>query len=96
MLLGLEGRYKSRIREDHPIMPWLVRYSAVLINISKIGDDGRTAYERRKGKKFNRPLPEIGECIYYLNPKSVGKDKLDARWENAISVGLRGGQEKSL
>ena len=25
----------------------------------------------------------------YLNPNSVGKDKLDSRWENGIFVGLR-------
>ena len=34
-------------------------------------------------------LPEIGECVYCLHPNSVGKDKLDPRWENGIFVGFR-------
>ena len=89
MILALESRCKSKIRQDHPIFPWLIRHSAILINIAKVGDDGKTAYERRKGKKFLRSIPEIGECIWFLRPESVGKDKLDTRWENGIFVGLR-------
>ena len=89
MLLSLESRYKMKLKEDHPIMAWLVRHAAMLINIIKVGQDGRTAYERRKGRKFNRPLPEIGECIMYLNPKSIGVDKLDPRSEQGIFAGLR-------
>ena len=79
MILSLESRYKSKIRQDHPIFPWLIRHSAILLNIAKVGDDGKTAYERRKGKRFLRAIPEIGECIWFLRPESVGKDKLDTR-----------------
>ena len=64
-------------------------HAAMLINLCKMGDDGLTAYERRKGKKFNRTLPEIGEGIWYLKPESRGVDKLDSRWEDGIFAGLR-------
>jgi hypothetical protein len=89
MRLALQARYKTKIRTDHPIMPWLVHHAALLIDICRIGTDGCTPYERRKGKKFHRPLPEIGECIWYLKPQSVGKDKLDTRWESGVFAGLR-------
>ena len=89
MRLALQARYKSKIRTDHPIMPWLVHHAAILIDICRVGNDGRTPYERKKGKKFIRALPEIGECIWYLRPQSVGKDKLDTRWESGVFAGLR-------
>jgi thiol-disulfide isomerase/thioredoxin len=60
MKLALESRYGRVIRSDHSIFPWLVMYAGVLINICKIGPDGRTPYERRKGKRFNQTLPEFG------------------------------------
>ena len=70
-------------------MPWLVHHAAFLLNICKVGEDGRTAYETRKGKRFLRLLPEIGECIWYLRPQSLGKEKLDTRWENGVFAGVR-------
>ena len=64
--LGLQSRYRTRLRSDHPVMPWVIKHAALLINICKVGEDGRTAWERRKGKNFNRQLPEIGECVWFL------------------------------
>ena len=58
MKLALQSRYKSRIRSDHPILPWLVTHAAMILNLCKVGKDGRTAHERRKGKRFLRALPE--------------------------------------
>ena len=31
--LGLQSRYNSKIRADHPIMPWLMHHAALLINL---------------------------------------------------------------
>ena len=89
MKLALQSRYKSRIRSDHPILPWLVKHAAMILNLCKIGNDGRIAYERRKGKRFLRTLPEFGECIWHLKPQSVGKEKLESRWESGVFAGLR-------
>lgn len=87
--LALQPRYKSRIRSDHPILPWLAKHAAMILNLCKVGKDGRTAYERRKGKRFLRTLPEFGECVRYLKPQSVGKEKLESRWESGVFAGPR-------
>ena len=55
----------------------------------KGGEDGRTAWERRKGKRFNRRLPEIGEWVWLLKALSEGKGKMDTRWEDGIYLGVR-------
>ena len=75
--------------EDHPIWPWAVMYSVMLINICLVGEDGRTPYERRKGRRFKKELPEFGECIRHLKPESQGKDKAESRWENGVYAGIR-------
>ena len=77
------------MRSDHPIMPWVIKHSAFLINVCRVGEDGRTAWERRKGKRFQRQLPEIGECVWFLKALSEGKEKLDTRWEDGVFAGIK-------
>ena len=61
----------------------------MLVNIGQRGDDGRTAWERVKGRRFNREAPEFGKRIMYLKPNSFGKDKLDSRWETGHFLGIQ-------
>ena len=49
--------------EDHPIWPWAVMYSAMFINICLVGEDGRTPYERRKGRRFKKGLGSAPEAV---------------------------------
>ena len=56
----------------------------MLLNIGQRGQDGRSAWERVKGRRFNRELPGFGERVMYLKPNSLGKDKLEARWGNCV------------
>ena len=85
---ALESRYQMKIGEAHNVLPWLIMYAAILINICSIGEDGKTAYERRRGKSFKREIPEFGESIWYLRPGSAGKDKLDERWGDGVYLGI--------
>ena len=32
---------------------------------------------------------EFGECVWYLKPKSAGKDKLNSRWGEGVWSGVR-------
>ena len=78
--MSLETRYQMKIVESHNILPWLVMYAAMLINICKVRADGKTAYEPRTGKKFERELREFGESMWYPKPGPARKDKLDEGW----------------
>ena len=64
------------------VLPWLARHAAMTLNIGQRGEDGRSAWERVKGKCFNREVPEFGEKVLYLKPESLGVNKLDSRWES--------------
>ena len=49
--LDLEAKLKTPVRISHPCISWMVENVADIINKFKIGHDGRTAYERLKGKR---------------------------------------------
>ena len=61
---ALDGRFPG----GHPVLPWLVKYSAAMVNRRRRGPDGKTAYELRKGRKFARALPHLAEKILFMIP----------------------------
>jgi len=85
----LEDNYGFRLLASHAAMPWLVRYAAETIFRHKVGQDGKTARERLRGRKFKRELVEFGECVWYLKPKSKGKEKFETRWGTGVWLGIR-------
>ena len=62
---ALDEHYKTTFNENHVLLPWLIAYAASLISKFTIGEDGKTAHERARGRKFRKLLPELGECILY-------------------------------
>jgi len=86
---ALEARVGFPMYETSEILNWMIRHSAMLINIGQRGQDGRSAWERVKGRRFNSELPEFGEQVMFLKPGSLGKDKFDSRWDVGHFLGLR-------
>ena len=72
MSLAVEMRCEVKIDENHPIWPWMVTYDAMLHSICHVTSDGKTPWEKRKGRRFGRDLPEFAENIMYLRPKLIG------------------------
>ena len=87
--MNLEARYNIKVKQDSAILPWLIIYSAMLINMCHVGSDGRTPYERGRRRKFKKAIPEFGECVWFMRRESVGENKLDTRWEEGIYVGIK-------
>ena len=54
-----------------------------------VGKDGRTAYERWKGRKFKRDVAEFGECVWYFKARSRGATGMSGRWGQGIWLGIR-------
>ena len=87
----LESRIGTKIPSSHDIVPWLIEYAAVLINRGQVGADGRTAYERLKGKKVGLPGLQFGERILWKSnvPSYKRRDKMDTDWSEGIFLGQR-------
>ncbi len=58
----------------------MVEYTRVLLNRYEVGKDGKTAYERLRGRILG---VEFGELLHFR--RSIlgdGKDKFDSLWED--------------
>ena len=86
---GLEQRLGLKLSCKHPVMTWLVEHSADLISKYQVGEDGKTAYERWKGKRFTMEEVEFGERIHYrLNAKNKAQqEKLEVRYGEGFYMG---------
>ena len=50
LVSALGSRWKGTIPDRRSIWPWLVEYASYLLNRCNVGADGKTAYERCRGK----------------------------------------------
>ena len=65
LMLCLEERIGARIPVGHPILTWLVRHAAWCRTTRVRHTDGRTAYERARGRAFKTPMVGFGEYCRY-------------------------------
>ena len=83
-LACLLGRFGREFPGGHPVLPWLVKYSAAMVNRCRRGPDGKTAYELRKGRKgrkFARALPNFAEKILLIIPRITKHvARVEPRW----------------
>ena len=88
----LEIRLRRRIPADHPVMAWLVKHAAWILTIRVRGKDGKTSYERLRGKPFSKKSVGFAEmCLFRLPLKSAKADdedgKLSVRWVKGVFMG---------
>ena len=80
ILSELETKLKIEVGVDHPILAWIARHAAFLMTRFRIGEDGKSAYERTLGRPWRRPTIVFGEQVMF---KPVGsrhkRGSLDAR-----------------
>jgi len=67
------------------MVPWAVTYAAAMHARHRRGPDGRTAFERRRGKEFKVQLPPLGEQILFAAPAAGAA----TRWKKGVFIGLR-------
>ena len=89
LLMAFEGRIGREINAKEPVVTFMPEYAAYLMNRREVGKDGKTAYERSKGKKATVLGIEFGEkLLYKVKPKDKN-EKINPRWEYGIFVGVR-------
>ena len=82
---GLETRIGMKISGKHPVTFWLIEHAADLLTKYAVGEDGKTAYERMKGKPYLGDVVEFGEKIHHRLRKKG--DKMDVRWDEGFYLG---------
>ena len=91
MACALQDRWKAELPSKHPIWTWITEYSAYLLNRCEVSTDGRTAYERSKGKSAHFCDHEFGEVVLWKKQSTRGPlGKLSTTWSKGIFLGVRG------
>lgn len=84
---ALESRYKDfKLKVSSVSYPWLVRHSAWQLTRFLVKADGKTPYERLKGREYKGEVVEPFETVHYKLAQDA-KGKLDAQSAIGIWVG---------
>ena len=54
-----------------------------------VGKDGRTSYERRRGRACRVPVATFGEKVWYkqIREQKERKDKIESEWHEGLWLG---------
>ena len=75
-------RYESR----HPLIPWLIKHAAAVMNYGQVGEDGKVPWERLRGKKLQQLLIPIGELVMFDTGEA--SSRREGRWPEGIFLGI--------
>ena len=71
----------------HPLMPWIVRHSAYIMNRYALHSNGCTSYFNRWNREQHTPLCEFGETVQYMLPTVKQLPKLEPRFYSGVWLG---------
>ena len=90
MKSALDERIGGDLSAKSNVLPWMVEFASVLINRYLVGRDGKTAYERAKGKSSKMLGFEFAERVHFRRAPTPGRlGKLDTLWHHGVFVGYR-------
>ena len=84
---AMERRSGETIGTGDIILQWLVRWAAMLYSRFRRGADGKTAYQRMKGKHCKQEVVPFGESIYYKRLNEDNRDKMASPWDDRVWLG---------
>lgn len=67
---------------EHPVLDWLTSFIGYMMSRLEVTHDGKTAYERLKGKQF-------GKKALWKQHRGSKMEKLNARWGYGVCLGMR-------
>ena len=63
--ISAEQNTSVRISDDSPLLGWLPRFAAQVMNKMRIGKDGETSEMRRTGRRWRKPMAQFGEKVWF-------------------------------
>ena len=89
MKYQMEEKAQAKLTEISDVSEWMIRWAAMVPSRYLIGHDGRTAYERRRGRKCRIGVVPFGETVMCkeLREGKTQKDKMDTEWKDGIWLG---------
>ena len=82
----VEDKAKIKLKPDDNIVQWMVRWAAFICSRYVVGKDGKTGYERRRGRRCKIPSLPFAECVWYKQIRE-GKDRQN-KFDTEIREGI--------
>ena len=89
--LCLEARLGKFIPISHASIPWLLQHTCLLMNVTKRGSDGLTAWARARGRAFRQKILGFGETVMFKlptkGPRSQPDGNMGTKWHQGVFIG---------
>ena len=86
---SLDERMGVKINVLHPVLTWLCEFVGYMMNRMEVASDGKTPYERVKGKRSEVMGLEFCEKVLWKYHPGRRMAKFDARWGYGLFLGVR-------
>ena len=85
----VEDQAGAKLDTADVLVNWLILWSAMICSRCMVGRDGRTPYERRRGRRCNIPAVAFGERVHYkeLREFKRRKNKFETEWRQGVWLG---------
>ena len=92
----IESKAKTKIDMNGPIATWLIRWAGEILTKYTKGQDGKTAWERRRTEECKKPIVPVGEKVLYLPLKTatIHRKKGEPKMYEGIWFGINGRTEE--
>ena len=85
----MEEEASIKVAGNETITLWMVRWAAMICSRYLVGKDGRTGFERRRGRKCRIPVVPFGEWVWYrqIRKGKNQEDKLESEMKEGVWLG---------
>ena len=82
----VEHNAQMTLSPQDNVVQWMIRWAAINISRYHAGKDGKSAYERRRGRPCRIPVVPFAEKVWYKRLKHPKHDlgKSNSPWEEGI------------
>ena len=89
MKSAMDERFGVKVDVRHPVLTWLCDYTGYMMNRMEVARDGKTPYERVKGKRAEVIGLEFGEKVMWKHLPGKAMEKINSRWGHGLFVGVK-------
>ena len=88
-LSQIEDGVDDVIPLDSDIIPWMVRWAVICYSRYAVGKDGRTSFERLRGRTCRAVVIPMGEKVWYKQRGDGGypENRAETQWSSGVSLG---------
>ena len=83
----LEAKAGVKLDELEEVSLWMIRWAAMMASRYLVGKDGKTAHERRRGRKCRIGTVPFGEAVMYKELNKERKSSMDTDWQAGVWLG---------